>query len=174
MKTEGTVSSVLDQQTTNPINEGYIKTDFRLLINGRLVNGAGTLDVINPATGRALTTAPRADRASWIKQWLPRRRRSPAGRRHRSRHGGTCWSSWPRHSRHTRMNSPVFSRRSRASHCLKHSTRSPSRLPRSATSPRSTCRSRYSMRMRRRRLSGSASRSASSRRSRHGTSLCSS
>ena len=63
MKTEGTVSSVLDQQTTNPINEGYIKTDFRLLINGRLVNGAGTLDVINPATGRALTTAPRADRA---------------------------------------------------------------------------------------------------------------
>jgi acyl-CoA reductase-like NAD-dependent aldehyde dehydrogenase len=63
MKTEGTASSVLDQQTTNPINEGYIKTDFRLLINGRLVNGAGTLDVINPATGRALTTAPRADRA---------------------------------------------------------------------------------------------------------------
>ena len=37
--------------------------DFRLLIDGRLVEGAGTLDVINPATGRALTTAPRADRA---------------------------------------------------------------------------------------------------------------
>ena len=33
------------------------------MINGRLVNGAATLDVINPATGRALTTAPRADRA---------------------------------------------------------------------------------------------------------------
>lgn len=38
-------------------------SDFRLLINGKLVEGAGTLDVINPATGRILTTAPRADRA---------------------------------------------------------------------------------------------------------------
>jgi acyl-CoA reductase-like NAD-dependent aldehyde dehydrogenase len=37
--------------------------DFRLLINGMLVEGAGTLDVINPATGRTLTVAPRADRA---------------------------------------------------------------------------------------------------------------
>ena len=36
--------------------------DFRLLINGKLVEGAGTLDVINPATGRALTAAPRAER----------------------------------------------------------------------------------------------------------------
>jgi acyl-CoA reductase-like NAD-dependent aldehyde dehydrogenase len=33
------------------------------LIGGKLVEGAGTLDVINPATGQALTTAPRADRA---------------------------------------------------------------------------------------------------------------
>jgi hypothetical protein len=31
--------------------------DFKLLINGRLVEGAGTLDVINPATGRTLTAA---------------------------------------------------------------------------------------------------------------------
>ncbi len=38
-------------------------SDFRLLINGKLVEGAGTLDVINPATGRALAVAPRADRA---------------------------------------------------------------------------------------------------------------
>jgi hypothetical protein len=38
-------------------------TDFRLLIDGRLVEGAGTLDVINPATGGILTAAPRADRA---------------------------------------------------------------------------------------------------------------
>jgi acyl-CoA reductase-like NAD-dependent aldehyde dehydrogenase len=37
--------------------------DFRLLINGKLVKGAGTLDVINPATGRSLMAAPRADRA---------------------------------------------------------------------------------------------------------------
>ena len=37
--------------------------NFRLLIKGRLDEGAGTLDVINPATGRVLTTSPRADRA---------------------------------------------------------------------------------------------------------------
>jgi acyl-CoA reductase-like NAD-dependent aldehyde dehydrogenase len=37
--------------------------DFQLLINGRLVKGTSTLDVINPATGRTLTAAPRADRA---------------------------------------------------------------------------------------------------------------
>jgi acyl-CoA reductase-like NAD-dependent aldehyde dehydrogenase len=37
-------------------------SDFRLLINGKLVEGAGSLDVINPATGRPLTAAPRADR----------------------------------------------------------------------------------------------------------------
>ncbi len=38
-------------------------SDFKLLIDGRLVEGAGALDVINPATGRVLTVAPRADRA---------------------------------------------------------------------------------------------------------------
>jgi acyl-CoA reductase-like NAD-dependent aldehyde dehydrogenase len=37
-------------------------TDFRLLIDGRLVKGASTLDVINPATARTLAAAPRADR----------------------------------------------------------------------------------------------------------------
>ena len=40
-----------------------IMCDFRLLINGRLVEGADTLDVINPATGRVLAAAPRADLA---------------------------------------------------------------------------------------------------------------
>ena len=44
-------------------DEKYATSDFRLLINGRLVEGTGTLVVINPATGRILTTAPRADRA---------------------------------------------------------------------------------------------------------------
>src|SRR3984957_2466054 len=44
-------------------DEEYATSDFRLLINGRLVEGAGSLDVINPATGRTLTTAPRVDRA---------------------------------------------------------------------------------------------------------------
>jgi acyl-CoA reductase-like NAD-dependent aldehyde dehydrogenase len=36
--------------------------DFRLLINGRLTPGASTLDVINPATGKLLTTCARADK----------------------------------------------------------------------------------------------------------------
>jgi len=38
-------------------------SEFRLLIDGKLVEGASTLDVINPATGRTPTAAPRADRA---------------------------------------------------------------------------------------------------------------
>src|SRR5262249_56768962 len=37
--------------------------EFSLLIDGKLVEGAGTPDVINPATGRTPTAAPRADRA---------------------------------------------------------------------------------------------------------------
>ena len=38
-------------------------TDFRLVIGGRLVEGASTFDVINPATGQVLAKCPRADRA---------------------------------------------------------------------------------------------------------------
>jgi len=38
-------------------------SDYKLLIDGMLVEGAGALDVINPATGKVLTSAPRADRA---------------------------------------------------------------------------------------------------------------
>lgn len=37
--------------------------DYRLLIDGRLVAGAGTLEVVNPATARPFATAPRADAA---------------------------------------------------------------------------------------------------------------
>jgi acyl-CoA reductase-like NAD-dependent aldehyde dehydrogenase len=37
--------------------------EFRLLINGEFVAGAGTLDVINPATGKLLTRCARADKA---------------------------------------------------------------------------------------------------------------
>ena len=37
-------------------------TEFRLLVGGKLVEGASTLNVINPATGRTLTAAPRGDR----------------------------------------------------------------------------------------------------------------
>ena len=54
------VSSPSSRRTTN---EEHGVSDFRLLIDGKLVEGTGTLDVINPATGRVLTTAPRADRA---------------------------------------------------------------------------------------------------------------
>src|SRR5262249_38673651 len=46
----------------NRSNEEFAPNEFRLLIGGKLVAGASTLDVINPATGRVLTTAPRADR----------------------------------------------------------------------------------------------------------------
>ena len=54
------VSSPSSRRTTN---EEHVVSDFRLLIDGKLVEGTGTLDVINPATGRVLTTGPRADRA---------------------------------------------------------------------------------------------------------------
>jgi acyl-CoA reductase-like NAD-dependent aldehyde dehydrogenase len=57
---EAAVSSPSSRRTTN---DECVLTDFRLLINGRLVDGAGRLDVINPATGRILAVAPRADRA---------------------------------------------------------------------------------------------------------------
>jgi acyl-CoA reductase-like NAD-dependent aldehyde dehydrogenase len=35
--------------------------EFKLLINGQLVTGASTMEVINPATGKLLTMCPRAD-----------------------------------------------------------------------------------------------------------------
>src|SRR5215813_11153932 len=50
------------RRTVNANREQDAASEFRLLIGGKLVEGAGTLDVINPATGRPLTTAPRADR----------------------------------------------------------------------------------------------------------------
>ena len=36
---------------------------YKMLINGKLVDGAKTLDVINPATGALLEVCPRADEA---------------------------------------------------------------------------------------------------------------
>src|SRR6478736_9674314 len=59
----GKAAAVGRRASRRTTNEMPAMSDFRLLINGRLVNGSGTLDVINPATGRTLTTAPRADRA---------------------------------------------------------------------------------------------------------------
>ena len=74
METERTLSATqvlnptetmnqLGRRTMNTAHEEPVMNEIRLLINGRLVEGAGALDVINPATGRVLTTAPRADRA---------------------------------------------------------------------------------------------------------------
>jgi acyl-CoA reductase-like NAD-dependent aldehyde dehydrogenase len=63
MKAETTLSRIRDQQTVHASNEEDVRTEFRLLINGKLVTGASRLDVINPATGRILTAVPRADRA---------------------------------------------------------------------------------------------------------------
>jgi len=40
-----------------------MENNFNLLINGKLVPGASTMEVINPATGEAFATCPRADAA---------------------------------------------------------------------------------------------------------------
>ena len=37
--------------------------EYKLLINGALVAGASTFEVINPALGKAFATAPKADEA---------------------------------------------------------------------------------------------------------------
>src|SRR5262249_35273302 len=52
--------------------------DFRLLINGKLVKGAGALDVINPATGHPFETAPRADTATRARGWAAAKAAFPA------------------------------------------------------------------------------------------------
>src|SRR5262249_50507097 len=59
----GREAAVISQSFREASHKECAVGDFRLLIGGRLVEGRGTLDVINPATGRLLTTAPRADRA---------------------------------------------------------------------------------------------------------------
>src|SRR6516165_8795524 len=50
------------RRTVDATREQHAVSEFGLLIGGNLVDGAGTLHVINPATGRVLATAPRADR----------------------------------------------------------------------------------------------------------------
>src|SRR5262245_57262007 len=73
METTSPLSAAQVQNRTQPTDEPSRRTvdatreqnaanDFRLSIGGKLVDGAGTLDVVNPATGQVLTTAPRADR----------------------------------------------------------------------------------------------------------------
>src|SRR5262249_2911290 len=73
METEGTLSAAQVLSPTQPTDEPSRRTvdatreqdavsEFRLLIGGKLVEGAGPLDGINPAAGRVLTPAARADR----------------------------------------------------------------------------------------------------------------
>ncbi len=51
---------------------------FSLLIDGMLCDGASTLDVINPATGKVLAVAPRADKAQLDQAIAAARRAFPA------------------------------------------------------------------------------------------------
>jgi len=50
-------------------------SDYKLLIDGKLVSGAMALNVINPATEEVVAVAPRADRAQ-----LEQGRRGQSGR----------------------------------------------------------------------------------------------
>ena len=79
----------------NTSPEESVPTDFRLLIGGRLVEGTGTLDVINPATGRILTTAPAPTGLNWGRRLPLRRPRSRRGRRPPFARGVRCWPGWP-------------------------------------------------------------------------------
>src|SRR5262245_51985614 len=63
MEAERTLSNAMNERTIDPARAESVLSDFRLLIDGKLVKGAGTLDVINPATGQILAAAPRADGA---------------------------------------------------------------------------------------------------------------
>jgi acyl-CoA reductase-like NAD-dependent aldehyde dehydrogenase len=51
---------------------------YKLLIDGALVDGAGTLDVINPATGKVFAEAPRADLAQLEQAVASAKRAFPA------------------------------------------------------------------------------------------------
>ena len=82
-------------------------TDFRLLINGRLVQGAGTLDVLNPATGKVLAAAPRADRAQLDQAVAAAKAAFPGWSATPLRLRARRWSSWPRRSKPGRAISPA-------------------------------------------------------------------
>ena len=58
-----TSSSVNKPLVAQEHRDELAKSGFKLLIDGKLVEGASTLAVINPATGKTLTVSPRADRA---------------------------------------------------------------------------------------------------------------
>lgn len=96
------VSSPSSRRTTN---EEYVMSDFRLLINRKLVDGAGALDVINPATGRTLTAAPRADRAQLDQAVAAAKAAFPTWSATPLRARVRYWSSWPRRSKPSKAHS---------------------------------------------------------------------
>src|SRR5262245_26676840 len=51
---------------------------YKLLIDGRLVDGASSLEVIDPASGKLLETAPAADEAQLRRAVVAARRAFPA------------------------------------------------------------------------------------------------
>src|SRR5579863_3509434 len=55
--------SQVSSMSANPQSLRSPGSEYPLLINGRLVAGAMTLDVINPATGKLLAQCARADKA---------------------------------------------------------------------------------------------------------------
>ena len=70
------------RRTVDAAHEDEAVSEFRLLIDGKLVEGAGTLDVINPATGRTPDgCAPGGSGPAGARRWPPRRPRSRPGRR---------------------------------------------------------------------------------------------
>jgi hypothetical protein len=85
--------------TRTPDLDRRSRSDFRLLIDGKLVEGADTLDVINPATARVLAAAPRADRAQLEEAVAAAKAAFLLGRRPRSGSGVPCCCSSPGHSR---------------------------------------------------------------------------
>ena len=49
--------------SANPKEVQAMEPEFKLVINGKLVAGVSTLDVVNPATGKVFTSCARADKA---------------------------------------------------------------------------------------------------------------
>jgi hypothetical protein len=55
----------VSRQATNATYEEYVMNGFRFLLTGRQVRRAGTLDVINPATGGSRRPRPGRIGLSW-------------------------------------------------------------------------------------------------------------
>lgn len=84
-----------------------MERDFRMLIDGELVEGATSFDVINPATGSAFAQCPKADRALVDRAVAAAKRAFPAGRRLPSNSARPWSTSSPMRSRRAPANSPA-------------------------------------------------------------------